>query len=384
MFRRAFTLIEIMVAVIILGILVTIGIPSYQNFVEDSKSRVCHGNLITLKTALDVYVNEKGVVPADLSLIPAGYIDRTYARCVAEGGWRLKLAVAVTAMDELGKAYADMITELAAGRLELLRCPKDTSNTGRSYGVFSPLIDMSAEQYRLLKGKPVPFIADIPGTTSTGTFSESGDLALRHRTVKFAGSSDQYANVIFNNGVIASVKRGGDIIKVTYGGRVMTSLTQHSPDIDSGSYAKMTSVLNKSLGRVITDVFTVTRAYSSGGSSNDTLNPDVTPPTSTSTTTDETGKTSSYTTVYSVDQAEDMNYQTATMVAAFQALSSAAVKDAVLSAAVSAYKQTAEDAKAKSAEALNAGDYAGVKKYYDVALEAFQAAEKAVSDAKVP
>lgn len=380
MFRRAFTLIEIMVAVIILGILVTVGIPSYQNFVEDSRSRVCQSNLLSLKTALDVYITEKGVVPADLSQVPADYIQRAFAACSAEGGWRLKLAVAVTAMDELGKAYADVITELAAGKVEILRCPKDTSSTGRSYGLFSPLIDMSAEQYRLLKGKPVPFIADISGTTSAGTFSNTSGLALRHRTVRLAGSGDQYGNVIFNNGVIAAVKSGGDVIKVTFRGHTMVSLTKRSPDIDSDSYTKMSSVLNSSLSKIISDVITITGSQYSAGSSDNSLDP-LPGMVGTSYETNPYGQTESYTTVYTPEQVSKLAAQTVIMVDNIGNLRTLAAGNPSVAAVISTYLQTAEDAKAKSAEAAKTNDYAALAESFQIVWDAYQRAEQAARDA---
>ncbi len=76
----AYTLIELMIVVSILGILATIGIPKYANLTRKSHEAITKGNLAILRTTLNVYfVDNSGFYPygnPTSSLIPR-YLEQT-------------------------------------------------------------------------------------------------------------------------------------------------------------------------------------------------------------------------------------------------------------------------------------------------------------------
>jgi prepilin-type N-terminal cleavage/methylation domain-containing protein len=66
--RKAFSLVEIILVVTILGILAAIVLPSFQNHVTSAKESAVKGNLLTIRSQLEVYKLQH-------SGVPPGYVD---------------------------------------------------------------------------------------------------------------------------------------------------------------------------------------------------------------------------------------------------------------------------------------------------------------------
>jgi general secretion pathway protein G len=60
---RAFTLIELMIAVVILGLLASIAIYSYSHYLDRAKQYKARGDISTFVNALDVFQGDKGRYP---------------------------------------------------------------------------------------------------------------------------------------------------------------------------------------------------------------------------------------------------------------------------------------------------------------------------------
>ena len=65
--RGAFTLIELMVVIVILGLLVTLVAPNFQKIFGESKIGITKAQLANIEKAIDLYRLQKGNLPDSLS-----------------------------------------------------------------------------------------------------------------------------------------------------------------------------------------------------------------------------------------------------------------------------------------------------------------------------
>ncbi|HEY5975639.1 MAG TPA: prepilin-type N-terminal cleavage/methylation domain-containing protein [Geobacteraceae bacterium] len=69
-----FTLVELLIVVAIMGILVALSIPSYQNYVKGAKVARCRTELITIDKDINAFFIDKGVLPTSLNEIGRGIL----------------------------------------------------------------------------------------------------------------------------------------------------------------------------------------------------------------------------------------------------------------------------------------------------------------------
>ena len=73
--ERGFTLLELMTIVVIVGILVTLAVPSYNQSVIKAREAVLQRDLFTMRDLLDQHRADKGKYPASLNdLVASGYL----------------------------------------------------------------------------------------------------------------------------------------------------------------------------------------------------------------------------------------------------------------------------------------------------------------------
>lgn len=205
--KKAFTLMEIIIIVVVIGILATLGLPTYQNVIEDSKAKVCQANLQALNTSLEIYAMEHDVMPGGLSELTPEYIEKAYAHILQEkGAWKIKLAYFIVRWEQRGLAYAGLLSDISKGNLSLITCPSDTSPppTGISYGLNSVLENMTSQAYRALPDDTL-----LIGDCENVTFTNLTDLNERHKHYGIL-TSDTYAQVISKDKKVKE-KRGGNV-----------------------------------------------------------------------------------------------------------------------------------------------------------------------------
>ncbi|MDD5669910.1 MAG: prepilin-type N-terminal cleavage/methylation domain-containing protein [Candidatus Omnitrophica bacterium] len=205
MAKQGFTLVEIVVVVVIVGILTTIGFPVYHNIVENSKAKVCETNLKTLQTSLDIYALDNDTMPASLSQLPQKYIRMAYKQVLSgKDAWKIKLAFIIVDWKEHGIAHAAFLKDdVARGNITLVTCPMDLtgpSKGGISYGVNASLANMSSIDYRKLPPATV-----LIGDSDSATFSGVDGLARRHKQYSFFSPQPYYQAVTKEGSLVTNL-----------------------------------------------------------------------------------------------------------------------------------------------------------------------------------
>ena len=101
--NKAFTMMEIIVVIVIIGILAGFGIPKYTRAIDRAKERDAATNLRIIRSALILYQQQDGAFPAVGFLGTIGAINNTLGlaiiennityTCVAAAGLRCRAAV---------------------------------------------------------------------------------------------------------------------------------------------------------------------------------------------------------------------------------------------------------------------------------------------------
>jgi general secretion pathway protein G len=126
--EQGFTLLELMIVMVVIGLLAAIAIPSYTHNVQRAKEAVLREDLYTMRSAIDSYTVDKQKGPQSLDdLVQSGYLkvmpkdpitDRTDSWVPVEGD-----ALITTDQTEPG------ITDIHSGA-------QQTSSEGTSYSTW--------------------------------------------------------------------------------------------------------------------------------------------------------------------------------------------------------------------------------------------------------
>ena len=64
--KKGFSLVELMIVVVIMGILIAVAIPLYGNITKNAKNKACAHNIDTIENSAAIYMTEKGSAPTSL------------------------------------------------------------------------------------------------------------------------------------------------------------------------------------------------------------------------------------------------------------------------------------------------------------------------------
>lgn len=104
--KKAFTLIEILVVLIVVSILTSVSIALYQKTVDANNARICAENLKTIQAAIDIYTIEHDALPAGLAQLTPRHFYLASSRTIKERKENL-LSIAFRKMFSTEPALAD-------------------------------------------------------------------------------------------------------------------------------------------------------------------------------------------------------------------------------------------------------------------------------------
>lgn len=172
--NKGFTLIEIVIALSVLLILVSLAIFGYNRILDKAQRKICETNLNVLTTAVEHYGLEYDALPATLGDLRRDHFERAYARVTEENPWSNRFYGAVAKLGHSGESHAAFLTYdnlKAMTTPEHFKDPAD-SNGGVSYGINASLVGRKWSEI----GPDMVIIADSDSYVFTGL----SDLVMRH------------------------------------------------------------------------------------------------------------------------------------------------------------------------------------------------------------
>lgn len=153
--KKNFTLVELSIVIILLGILATVAIPGFLNLAERARADTCFLNLETLLGAIETFAIENNVLPATLGKLPNEYIERSWARVQEQNNsWRINFIYFIKNLRKGNLAFAQNIPEYLAEAIAL-RCPSDDNPATPSYRLAPGVKGITFAQYRSLSAATI-------------------------------------------------------------------------------------------------------------------------------------------------------------------------------------------------------------------------------------
>lgn len=88
--NRGFTLVELMVVVVIIGVLTAIAIPVYKASTDKAEASACAANLRMIDSAIQQYKMNEGEAPENIEALDAYFLDGV-PRCPSGGNYEIEI-----------------------------------------------------------------------------------------------------------------------------------------------------------------------------------------------------------------------------------------------------------------------------------------------------
>ncbi|MDX1978755.1 MAG: prepilin-type N-terminal cleavage/methylation domain-containing protein [Bryobacteraceae bacterium] len=119
--RLGFTLIELMIAMTVISILISVAVPMYSKALLRSKETILKQNLFTMRTVIDEYTYDKGKAPQTLEdLVQSGYLRKVPVDPMTgnERSWEIVMEDATNAVSQSEPGIFDVRSGSEATSLE--------------------------------------------------------------------------------------------------------------------------------------------------------------------------------------------------------------------------------------------------------------------------
>ncbi|MBU1121479.1 MAG: hypothetical protein ABIH71_03180 [Candidatus Omnitrophota bacterium] len=208
--RKSFTLMEIMMASVIVVILATLGMGGYIFLLENAKQKACVVNQETWLRVAEIKVRETGILGKFDLEKDMEYIGRAYAEKIKEADWYTKFAYSFVKINKPKQAYAAVTTLMSESVMkkygvdpQILKCP----SSGLPYGVNTALQDN-------MRWKDIPVGTILIGDCDSATFTNLEDLNPSHFVNPFTSEGEAIA-ITVEGKVLGAVKKPNQGIKKT-------------------------------------------------------------------------------------------------------------------------------------------------------------------------
>ena len=122
--KKAFTLVEIMIALIIVSVVVSLSIVTFQKTIEANNDKICRQNLKVLQGAIEIYTIENNALPATLSRLTPEQIHLAYEKVIGKPKEN-RLAGYFNNLVGIKPAIAQSLGKYYGNDPKVRRCPAD-------------------------------------------------------------------------------------------------------------------------------------------------------------------------------------------------------------------------------------------------------------------
>jgi prepilin-type N-terminal cleavage/methylation domain-containing protein len=153
----AFTLVEVLIAVVIIAILSSLGVAVWDSSVDNARQKICAQNQTILLESLKMFVYDKDAVPTTLSGLGPEYIELAMAKIEKENPLFKpvrNICLAFLRVNDGKEALAGPLSDYVKLDPSVTRCPANTQG-GTSYGMNSAITNAQTLKNAISAGSPI-------------------------------------------------------------------------------------------------------------------------------------------------------------------------------------------------------------------------------------
>lgn len=135
--KKSFTLVEILIGLIIVAVLASLSIVTYQKSVETNNNRICLDNLKILQGALDIYTLENNVLPTTLAQLSPRHLYLAEQKVIAPPKAN-KLVTYFRNLFGVQPALAQSLAKYYANQRNVFVCPNHIDPTDPTHKPIDP------------------------------------------------------------------------------------------------------------------------------------------------------------------------------------------------------------------------------------------------------